>query len=201
VPSETSRQTIERVLSVYEIGARLHRLRLRKKLGLKELGRHTGLSPSLLSQLENGKMIPTLQTLARIAMVFDVGLDHFFEKRSRRAISIVRATERIRFPDRPDSPSPSFFFECLNYAAQSGSLQAYLAEFPLRAPREETGHFHEGAELIHVLDGVLVLRFGGEDHRLAPGDSACFDGLEPHSYRGVSRKRTRALVVTVPSRS
>ena len=94
-PYESGPETIQRVLSSYEIGQKLRRLRLRKKLGLVDLGKHTGLSPSMLSQLENGKLVPTLPTLARIAMVFDVGLDYFFSDRKKRGLfSVVRAAER-----------------------------------------------------------------------------------------------------------
>ena len=39
-------------------------------MGLVELGRHTGLSASFLSQLETGRVVPTLRNLARVAMVF-----------------------------------------------------------------------------------------------------------------------------------
>src|SRR5829696_5820753 len=70
---ENSEATIRRVLSSYEIGQKIRQLRLRKKIALVDLGKHTGLSASMLSQLENGKLIPTLGTLARIAMVFDIG--------------------------------------------------------------------------------------------------------------------------------
>jgi len=66
---ESGPETIQRVLSSYELGRKLRQLRLRKKIALVDLGKHTGLSPSMLSQLKNGKMIPTLPTLARIAMV------------------------------------------------------------------------------------------------------------------------------------
>ncbi len=71
--AETGEQTIGRALSSYELGSKLRQLRLKKKIALVDLGKHTGLSASMLSQLENGKLIPTLPTLARIAMVFDVG--------------------------------------------------------------------------------------------------------------------------------
>ena len=76
--TETSAETIDRILSRHEIGAKLRKLRLRKKVSLSDLGKHTGLSASLLSQLENGHMIPTLPTLVRIATVFNTGLEHFF---------------------------------------------------------------------------------------------------------------------------
>jgi len=94
LPAESSSETINRFLSGYELGKKLRTLRMRKKIGLTDLSKHTGLSPSMLSQLENGKMIPTLPTLSRIAMVFDVGLDHFFGGQSQGLFSIVRANER-----------------------------------------------------------------------------------------------------------
>jgi transcriptional regulator with XRE-family HTH domain len=47
-------------------------------MGLVELGRHTGLSPAMLSKIERGQLFLTLPTLLRIALVFSVGLDFFF---------------------------------------------------------------------------------------------------------------------------
>ena len=145
--AEKGQETINRVLSSFEIGQKLRRLRMRKKMGLLDLGKHTGLSPSMLSQLENGKMIPTLATLARVAMVFDVSLEHFFsDKRDEKLFSIVRAGERMRFPERADAPDPAYFFECLAFSTQGKGLKAYLAEFlPRGAPGVE--HFHDGSEL------------------------------------------------------
>jgi transcriptional regulator with XRE-family HTH domain len=199
--TENSEETIRRVLSSYEIGRKLRQLRLRKKVALVDLGKHTGLSASMLSQLENGKLVPTLPTLARIAMVFDVSLDHFFGVRRKQGLfSHVSAAERIKFPDRPDSPRPVFFFECLAFSTHDKSVQAYLAEFPKRSPEDAGEHFHDGAELVHVLEGALLIRYSDEDHVLKPGDSAYFDSSEPHSYRGLSRKPAKALVITTPPR-
>jgi transcriptional regulator with XRE-family HTH domain len=198
---ETGPETIQRALASYDIGRKLRLLRLRKKIALVDLGKHTGLSPSLLSQLENGKMIPTLPTLARIAMVFDVGLEHFFgDSSARKLFSVVRGAERMRFPERADIPVPSYFFECLTIATHGKGLQAYLAEFPLRPSAEGTEHFHDGSEFIFVLEGSLTIRFQGEDHALESGDSVLMDSSEPHSYRGTGKKGARAIVVTAPPR-
>lgn len=200
-PAETGPETIQRVLSAYEIGAKLRRLRLRKKLGLVELGRHTGLSASLLSQIENGKLVPTLPTLARIAMVFDVGLDYFFSDRRRRGVfSVVRAAERMRFPDRPDSPNPAYWFEVLAFSAQEKSMQAYLAEFEPRRPQEVSDHLHDGAEFILVLEGELAVRYDDEETVLKEGDSVYFDASHPHAYRSAGAGKARAVVVTTPPR-
>ncbi len=78
----------------YLIGEKLRPRRLRKSMGLVELGRHTGLSATLLSKLERGKLFPTLPTLLRIAMVFGVGLDYFFSDERKRRIVRRRAEGR-----------------------------------------------------------------------------------------------------------
>jgi transcriptional regulator with XRE-family HTH domain len=201
VEQQSSSETIQQSLSSFEIGGKLRRLRLRKKMALLDLGKHTGLSPSLLSQLENGKMIPTLATLTRIAMVFDVGLEHFFaDRREQKLFSIVRAGERMRFPERADSPSPAYFFECLAFSTQGKGLHAYLAEFPSRPAQLVSEHSHDGSEFLYVLDGDLSIRFQGQDHVLHAGDSLHMDSSEPHSYRAISEAGARAVVVTLPPR-
>lgn len=192
---ETSPQTIARVVGAYDLGRKLRELRLKKKVALTDLASHTGLSASMLSQLETGRLIPTLPTLTRIALVFDVGLEHFFSfKRRKPALGIVRKDERMRFPDNPQVNDPSFFFESLAFAFQGKVFEPYLAEFPVRKKHSAT-HQHAGAEFIYVLEGVLVLRLEGEEHRLEAGDSAYFDPETAHSYAAGDGKPARALVV------
>ena len=195
--TENQDETIRHLLATYDLGAKLRQLRLRKKIALVDLGKHTGLSASMLSQLENGKLVPTLPTLARIAMVFDVGLEHFFaDQRAHRVFSIVRAGERLRFPDRADSPTPGYFFEVLTFGATEKSISAYLAEFPMHDGKEARPHFHGGAEFIYVLNGQLSITYQSEEHILGPGDSVYFDASEPHAYTGKAEEGTKAIVVT-----
>jgi transcriptional regulator with XRE-family HTH domain len=199
--AENSDSTIRRILSSYDLGNKLRQLRLKKKIALVDLGKHTGLSASMISQLENGKLVPTLPTLARIAMVFDVGLDYFFsDKKRKRLFSVVRAQERMRFPERSDSPTPGYFFECLAFSAQDKSLQAYLAEFPAREPDDVSEHLHEGAEFFHVIEGEVAIRYQDEEHVLGVGDSVYFDSSVAHSYRGLTESLAKAIVITTPPR-
>lgn len=195
--TESTDDSVRRLLSNYEIGQKLRQLRLRKKIALVDLGKHTGLSASMLSQLENGKLVPTLPTLAKIAMVFDVGLEHFFtDRKARRVFSIVRSNERLRFPDLADSAIPGYFFEVLAFGATDKSMSAYLAEFPRREGRISRHHTHDGSEFMHVLNGSLAINYQAEDFVLHAGDSVYFDASEPHSYTGRSEESARALVVT-----
>lgn len=193
---ESSEATIRRVLDQFDLGRKLRQLRLKKKIALVDLGKHTGLSASMLSQLENGKLIPTLPTLARIAMVFDVGIDHFFvDRKEKYRFSVVRAKDRIRFPEA-ETEKPAYYFECLAFGAQDKNLNPYYAEFARRAEHEVVEHAHLGTEFLFLLEGELEIRYREETFVLRPGDSAYFDSSEPHCYRGLAKDTTRAVVVT-----
>ena len=199
--TETGKETVQRVLASYELGHKLRHLRLKSKIGLVDLGKHTGLSASMLSQLENGKLVPTLPTLARIAMVFDVGVDYFFTDRKRTSLfSVVRAGERMRFPDRADAPDPSYFFECLAFSSQEKSLQAYQAEILPRGGDCVNPHVHDGAEFLHVLSGILGIQYLDEETILKTGDSVYFDSSQPHGYRAAGHEPARVIVITTPPR-
>ena len=112
-------ETITTGLKKYGIGNKLRRLRLRKSMGLAELSKHTGLSPALLSKLERDLMHPTLPTLLRIAMVFSVGLEYFFNSDARPVLEIVRKKDRMRFPDSPDGKEVAYHFESLDFPSRT----------------------------------------------------------------------------------
>lgn len=191
--------TLDQGLRAYGIGDKLRTLRLSKKMGLVELGRHTGLSAALLSKVERGRLFPTLPTLLRIALVFGVGLEFFIGADSRRnAVSIVRRRERQRFPEKPGGKDVSFFFESLDFAAVERRLNAYYAEFEPIAAEKARPHQHAGVEFLYVLTGKLALRIAGEDHLLDGGDSVYFRSTQPHSYRRIGNRPCSALVVSVP---
>lgn len=192
-------KTLQEGLGRFEIGGKLRRLRLRKKMGLVELGRHTTLSPALLSKIETGKIVPTLPTLMRIAMVFSVGLDFFFSREdSRRPVAVVRRRDRQRFPDEAGSKRAAYHFESLDYPAVEKRFNTYLAQFHAVGESDSRRHAHEGAELVYVLRGNLGVTIRGEENLLGEGDAVYFDSGLPHSYRRVGRGPCEAVVVTAP---
>jgi transcriptional regulator with XRE-family HTH domain len=192
-------EAISEGLSRYSIGEKLRTLRLRKSMGLVELGKHTGLSAALLSKLERGKLFPTLPTLLRIAMVFGVGLDFFFtDERKRRVVGVVRRGERVRFPERPGLPDVQYYFECLDYRATERKLSAFLADFQEIAMEKMKPHQHAGVEFLYVLKGSLTLKIGGEEFILDAEDAIYFDSAVLHSYRRRGSKPCTGVIVTVP---
>jgi len=170
-------------------------------MGLLELSKHTGLSPALLSKLERDVMHPTLPTLLRIAMVFSVGLEYFFNPEPRPTLEIMRKKERLRFPDSPDAAQVAYYFESLDFSVPNRELSSYLAEFEPVEPENSRLHKHPGIEFLYLFSGRLELRTGEDKHELAEGDAVYFDCTVPHGYRRIGLKRTTALVVVLDPRA
>jgi transcriptional regulator with XRE-family HTH domain len=112
----------EAFIAERRIGERIKRLRLKKSMGLVELGKHTGLSASFLSQLETGRVVPTLRNLARIAMVFSKDLSYFFEPEAHTLFRVHKKSERVRLP-QSGVEDPTYFFESLAYMVPDRSLE------------------------------------------------------------------------------
>jgi transcriptional regulator with XRE-family HTH domain len=197
VPAQVDTETAEQFISEKHIGARIKRLRLKKSMGLVELGRHTGLSASFLSQLETGRVVPTLRNLARIAMVFSKDLSYFFETEPQSLFRVHRRKERVRLP-QSGSDDPTYFFESLGYMVPDRLMDPYFAEFiPLKKTQDIRPHVHAGYEFLYVLQGELEIRHGDQVSMMEAGDAVYFDASTPHAYLCAGKTPAIALIVTM----
>jgi transcriptional regulator with XRE-family HTH domain len=195
--TQVDTETTERFIAEKHIGERIKRLRLKKSMGLVELGRHTGLSASFLSQLETGRVVPTLRNLARIAMVFSKDLSYFFEAEPQAMFRVHRRKERVRLP-QTGVESPTYFFESLGYMVPDRHMDPYFAEFiPLGPNQEPKAHMHPGYEFLYLLEGELNLQHGENRCTLEQGDAVYFDSTTAHSYLCSGTKPANALIVTM----
>lgn len=210
--------TLNEGLEGYRIGPKLRALRRARGLALADLSAHSGLSQGMLSKVERGQVYPTLPTLLRVAMVFGVGLDHFFRPDEDRPMFVIsRAADRLALPveaggaggvDGSESSDGAgeadgfaaarsdvaYRFESLDFEALRRGFEGYLAVFPADGPASAP-HEHVGEELVYVLEGMLEITAHGQAHRLAAGDAVHFDARFAHGYRGAGPGPTRALVV------
>jgi quercetin dioxygenase-like cupin family protein len=150
-----------------------------------------------LSKLERDLMHPTLPTLLRIAFVFSVGLEYFFNSEPKPVLEIVRKRERLRFPEKSDTRHPAYHFESLDLLAENRKLNAYYAEFETAERSHVRRHQHAGVEFLYVISGKLALQIGEDEPELAEGNAIYFESAIPHGYRKVGSRRTTALVVVV----
>lgn len=189
-------ETAESFIGEKKIGERIKRLRLKKSMGLVEMGKLTGLSASFLSQLETGRVVPTLRNLARIAMVFNKDLSYFFDPEPHTLFRIHRHNERMRLPQSGVN-DPTYYFESLAYLVPDRTLDPYLAEFiPLKKGMDVKSHVHGGFEFLYVLSGQMEIRHGAQVAVLEPGDSVYFDASTPHSYRCAGEEKATVIIVS-----
>jgi len=190
-------ESAEQFIAEKHIGERIKRLRLKKSMGLVELGRHTGLSASFLSQLETGRVVPTLRNLARIAMVFSKDLTYFFETEPQSLFRIHRRHERVRLP-QTGVDDPTYFFESLGYMVPDRLMDPYFAEFiPIKKGQDIRPHVHAGYEFLYMLQGELEIRHGDQLSQLEAGDAVYFDASTPHAYLCAGKSSAIALIVTM----
>ena len=190
-------EAAESFIAEKRIGERIKHLRLKKSMGLVELGRHTGLSASFLSQLETGRVVPTLRNLARIAMVFSKDLSYFFDPEPQTLFRLHRRVERVRLP-QTGADDPAYFFESLGYLVPDRQLDPYFAEFlPEKEGRSPRAHQHVGCEFLYLLSGTLDVRHGDVVHHVEAGDAIYFDANTTHSYVCTSKTPCTAVIVTL----
>jgi Cupin domain/Helix-turn-helix len=164
-------------------------------MGLVELGRQTGLSASFLSQLETGRVVPTLRNLARIAIVFGKDLSHFFESGDQHVFRVQRRKDRVRIP--MGAPEPHYITESFGIVVPDSAFRPCMAEF-LPGPSREAfrpGPF-PGVEMVYVLSGTLEVCRNSERHLLEPRDVLYISGETLRSYRAATRDPAQALIMS-----
>lgn len=191
-------EAAEELLSEARLGQRIKRLRLKRSMGLVELGKQTGLSASFLSQLETGRVIPTLRNLARLALVFGKDLSYFFDGGDTSVFRVQRGKDRVRLA--MGSPEPDYYAESFGILVPEGGLRPCMAEFRPGDGRDPFyPELYPGVEMALVLSGCLMLQRNGERHILGPRDVVYISGETERHYHCSGKEPCTALIISFDS--
>jgi transcriptional regulator with XRE-family HTH domain len=170
-----------------KVGAQIRRRRRERNRTLAEISEVTGLNVGYLSQVENDKASPSLETLAALADALDVPIAWFLLDQSV-APRVVRAAERPRrrMPRGQGAMSQV-----------DGGIARDVAIFEGVMPAgHRTGlHAHPGDEHHLVLDGRVRITQGGTTVEAGPGDYVLLDGTLPHEAETVGNLPARLIIV------
>jgi transcriptional regulator with XRE-family HTH domain len=186
--------TAESLLNAVRLGQRIRHLRLKRSMGLVELGKLTGLSASFLSQLETGRVVPTLRNLARLALVFEKDLSFFFQSSDHGVFRIQRGKDRVRL--KMGSPSIHYISESFGILIPEGGIRPCMAEFLPGDQHTFRPDPHPGVELVYVTGGALELQRNGEPHLLQERDAMYIGGETERVYRCSGEQSARALIIS-----
>ncbi len=176
------------------LGARIKGLRAERGLQQRQLAEKAELTPSMVSQIESGRLTPSLHTLGRIAAALGVPIATLFDGQPAGSIIVSR---------KKDYPVVSFDGSSERWAV----LGAGLFQGKIRAVVSTLGPRERGVttekviikpgqmKLFYVLEGKVALHYNGDRHVLEPGDSALLDGGTPHGWENLGSKPARTLWV------
>ncbi len=191
-------EKVEQYIDDKFIGERIRRLRLKRSMGLVELGTRTGLSASFLSQLETGRVIPTIRNLAKLALVFQKDLSYFFRQERTVTFRSLQKSDRVRLT-RNSKDGSKFISESLSALIPDRRMVPCLAEFlPGDQPCEFTPKIFPGMEFVYVLEGSLCLASASGNEQLDGGDVGWIDGTTKRQYICSGQRHAKAMIITFP---
>jgi transcriptional regulator with XRE-family HTH domain len=188
-------------------GARLRTARERAGVTLRGLARKLDVSPSLISQIERGNVMPSVGTLYSISNELDLALDDLFREESpaprrngarvpgtkigaalvaqRGKREAIRLAAGVRWERLAALPNDEVEFLHVVYDAGGASCE------------EDALIRHGGKEYAYLISGHLGLKIGFDEYRLGPGDSISFDAQRPHRLWAIGKKPAVAIWVVV----
>ena len=176
------------------LGARIKSLRLERDLQQRQLAEKADLTPSMVSQIESGRLTPSLHTLGRIAAALGVPIATLFDGQPLGRIHVSRKDEYpvVSFDGTSER------WSVLGAGLFEGKIRAVISTLGARSKgvATESVVIKPGQmKLFYVLDGTVALNYNGERHTLGGGDSAILDGGAPHGWENLGTKKARVLWV------
>ncbi|AYD39862.1 cupin domain-containing protein [Clostridium fermenticellae] len=177
---------------ISEIAEKIHNLRKKNNLTLKDLSKKTGLSVSFLSQIENGSSSLAITSLKKIADALNVTMNYFFTPPEINNFLVNSSNTKVFKLEGSNSEysriSGDFF---------SRKLEAMLITIPPEQMHGST-FSHPGEEFVYVLEGTLIVTLNKEEYIVNAGDSIQYPSTVLHSWFNPIKEPTRLISVVTP---
>jgi transcriptional regulator with XRE-family HTH domain len=176
------------------LGGRIKSLRAERGLQQRQLAEKAGMTPSMVSQIESGRLTPSLPTLGKLAGALGVPIASLFETSRNGRLHISRKSEYpvVSFDGTTEK------WHVLGAGLFQGKIRAVVSTLGPRAKGVKTDKvvIDPGQmKLFYVLEGRVALHYNGEAQHLEAGDSAYLDGGTPHGWENLGPKSAKALWV------
>jgi transcriptional regulator with XRE-family HTH domain len=192
----------ELIESNHRLGERLRLERDRKGLTLRELARRLEVSPSLISQIETGKIRPSVRTLYAMLQEYDVSVEQLFADAGMPAETVtepgpepdpqpapLRTRQRLSPQDRVQRANDRRVIELESgvrwerlTTTGDDAVDFHATVYDVGGASSPEGQLvrHHGREFGYIVSGRLGVKVGDEEYVLEAGDSISFDSTIPH---------------------
>ncbi|MFV0438217.1 MAG: cupin domain-containing protein [Desulfopila sp.] len=167
--------------------------RMERKLSLRKLAEKAGLSPSMVSQIESGKVDPSLSTLRNLALTLDVPLFYLVledHSASNRKVKLGEG-RKVIFPD------DGLEYEIL-HSDQKSRMGINIGTLQQGGRTSEGLLPHDGEECLIILEGHMEVVYEHETVHLTAGESLYFDSSVPHRLQNTQPEPCRFYLIISP---
>ncbi len=176
------------------VGQMVHRLRRVNNLTLEELARRSGVSKSMLSQIERNRTNPTFATVWRLTNALGVGLDEVFRGDAQEPtvdLLPAHATPSV------NSADGKCLLRILGPLDLAGLTEWYELTAAPGAELVSEAHESGTSEHLSVFEGRLEVESGEASCGLGAGETVRYPADQAHAIRNRGATPARALLVVV----
>ena len=176
-----------------EIGKRIHRYRLQNKFTLQELADKTGFSKGYLSKVEKSEKAPPVSTLSVIGRELGVSVSAILgEETINDTICLVRQNERTLMAKNGEEFR--YAYEALANPYPNKHMEPFILSYPSDDALKHTFQ-HDGEEMLFVLQGKMLFKYGNREFALDTGDCIYFDSGVAHIGQPIGDEPVKILIV------
>jgi transcriptional regulator with XRE-family HTH domain len=180
-----------------QIGARVKHARLLAGIRMRELAEQVGCTESMVSKIEAGRVVPSLQMLQRLVVALDRDMASFFGSDLTSPGLILRAGQRSLIVTDPLRKGPGVAYERLVPFAAGNLLECNI-HVVAPAGHKQDLITHQGETVGYVIEGQIELTIDTAHYSLSAGDSFFFKNHLTNSYRNTGTATARILWVNTP---
>ena len=176
------------------LGSRVKQLRAGRGWSLEALANASGVSRSMLSQIEREHANPTLAVTLRIARAFGLSLGELLEMPGAAStVTVIRADDHT-YHYRSDKDCRIRTLSPLNLEKD---VEFYEVRFQAGGGLRSSPHFEGTREFLTVQKGRVRIESAGYTEELAPGDSASYRADVPHAILNSGRGEATVFLIVI----
>ena len=176
-----------------EIGKRIRRYRLQNKFTLQELADKTGFSKGYLSKVEKSEKALPVSTLSVIGRELGVSVSAILgEETINDTICLVRQNERTLMAKNGEEFR--YAYEALANPYPNKHMEPFILSYPSDDELKHTFR-HDGEEMLFVLQGKMLFKYGNREFALDTGDCLYFDSGVEHIGQPIGDEPVKILIV------
>ncbi|WP_264448986.1 helix-turn-helix domain-containing protein [Bacillus cereus] len=161
-------------------------IREKEKLSLEKVSQLTGVSKTMIGQIERGDSSPTLTTIWKIANGLKVSFTSLINNPQADTKVVLRNDVQVLSEDNGRyKVYPSFPFQ------DKRNFEIYTVEIETEGKLSSEAHKEGAEEFITVFEGELTIEINDCQYKLNSGDSIRFKADRPHTYKNSGRIVTR----------